>query len=331
MTERPVLRIAQVAPLPASLPPTRACRAAELVESLADELVRRGHEVTVFRGANSGHRDETTCWEHRDLDRIFDTAREFDLVHSHLDHLVLCLESHTSAPILTTLHDRLDRLSSEPLYWSARRHPHVSVSYAQRAPAHFLNWRKTVLPGIRLEGLRFQEHRGSYLAFAGRIDPWSDAPLAIEIGERAGVPIRLAAVEQQPTEEYFESAIRPLLSGSRVDYLGVLSADERAELLAGALALVVPSDPPAPFDLVGLEALACGTPLVCRGYGALQEALEAEEVALLIADSGEAIHALEWAQAVSRERCRAVVEQRFTAARMAEDYNDVYRALTRRH
>ncbi|MHC4506597.1 MAG: glycosyltransferase, partial [Planctomycetota bacterium] len=113
-------------------------------------------------------------------------------------------------------------------------------------------------------------------------------PLAIEIAERAGVPIRLAAVEPQPTAEYFDRAIRPHLSGSRVEYLGVLSADERAELLAGALALVVPSDRPAPFDLVGLEALACGTPLVCRGYGALQEALEGEAVALFIADSGEA-------------------------------------------
>jgi glycosyltransferase involved in cell wall biosynthesis len=331
MTEREVLRIAQVAPLAASVPPTRACRAAEVVKALADELVRLGHEVTVFGAPDLGRTDETARWERRSFDRIFDAAREFDLVHSHLDHLVLCLESHTSASLLTTLHDRLNRAGSGPLYWSARHHPHVSVSYAQRAPAHFLNWQKTVLPGIRLEGLPFREHGGSYLAFAGRIDPWSDAPLAIEIAERAGVPIRLAAVEQQPTEEYFERAIRPLLSGSRVEYLGVLSAEERPELFAGALALVVPSDPPAPFDLVGLEALACGTPLVCRGYGALQEALEGEEVALLIADSGEAIHALEWAQAVSRERCRALVERRFTAARMAEDYAAVYRALARRH
>jgi glycosyltransferase involved in cell wall biosynthesis len=331
MTEREVLRIAQVAPMAASVPPTRACRAAEVVKALADELVQRGHEVTVFSGSDFSRTDETARWERRDLDRIFDAAREFDLVHSHLDHLVLCLETHTSAPVLTTLHDRLDRLSSKPLYWSARRHPHVSVSYAQRAPVHFLNWRKTVLPGIRLEGLRFQEHRGSYLAFAGRIDPWSGAPLAIEIAERAGVPVRLAAVEQQPAGEYFESAIRPLLSGSRVEYLGVLSADERAELLSGALALIVPSDAPAPFDLVGLEALACGTPLLYRGYGALEEAFEGEAVSLLVAEPGEAIDAVEWAQAVSRERCRALVEQRFTTARMAEDYNDVYRALTRRH
>lgn len=331
MREHEVLRIAQLAPLAASVPPTRACRAAELVKALADELVRLGHDVTVFCGPDFGGTDETVCWERRDLDRIFDTAREFDLVHSHLDHLVLCLESHMSAPVLTTLHDRLDRLSSKPLYWSARRHPHVSVSYVQRAPAHFLNWQKTVLPGIRLEGLPFQEHGGSYLAFAGRIDPASDAPLAIEIAERAGVPIRLAAVEQQPTEEYFDSAIRPHLSGSRVEYLGVLSADERAELLAGALALVVPSDPPAPFDLVGLEALACGTPLLYCGHGAFEEAFEGEAVTLLITDPGEATNALEWVHGVSRERCRALVERRFTAARMAEDYAAVYRALAQRH
>jgi glycosyltransferase involved in cell wall biosynthesis len=182
-----------------------------------------------------------------------------------------------------------------------------------------------------LEGLPFQENSGTYLAFAGRIDPASHAPLAIEIAERSGVPIRLAAVEQQPTEDYFESAIRPLLSGSRVEYLGVLNAHERAVLLAGALAVVVPNDPPAPFDLVGLEALACGTPLLYRGYGALEEAFEGETVALLVTDAGEAIDAVEWARAVSRERCRALVERRFAAARMAEDYNEVYRALTRRH
>jgi len=331
MKERKVLRIAQVAPLAASVPPMRACRAAELVKTLAGELVRLGHEVTVFGGPDFGGAEETARWERRELDRIFDAAREFDLVHSHLDHLVLCLERQTSAPVLTTLHDRLDRPSSESLYWSARHHPHVSVSFAQRAPVHFLNWQSRVFPGIRLEGLPFREQSGSYLAFAGRIDPASNAPLAIEIAEQAGVPIRLAAVEQPPAAEYFERAIRPHLGGSRVEYLGVLSADERAELLAGALAVVVPGDPPAPFDLAGIEALACGTPLLHCGHGALGEAFEGEAVALLVASSSDAIDALEWAQAVSRERCRALVEQRFTAARMADDYNEVYGTLARPH
>ena len=98
MAEREVLRIAQVAPLAASVPPTRACRAAELVKALADELVRLGHEVTLFGGPDFGGTNETACWGRRDLDRIFDAAREFDLVHSHLDHLLLCLESHASRP-----------------------------------------------------------------------------------------------------------------------------------------------------------------------------------------------------------------------------------------
>jgi glycosyltransferase involved in cell wall biosynthesis len=330
MASAEVLRIAQVAPLPASVPPTRACRAAELVEALADELVRLEHEVTVFAGPDFAPGRESAPWERRDFVQIFDAGREFDIVHSHVDHLVLCLESHTSGPILTTLHDRLDGVNSEPLYWNARHHPHVSLSYAQRAPAPFLNWQATVYPGVRLARFPSREKRGSYLAFAGRIDPASGAHLAIEIAERAGVPIRLAAVEERPTAAYFESAIRTHLNGSRVEYLGVLEAAQRAELLAGALALVVPSDRPAPFDLVALEALACGTPLLYSGGGALEEAFEGEEVALPIADSEHAVDALERVDTLSRKRCRAFVGQHFTAARMAEDYEAVYRALARR-
>jgi glycosyltransferase involved in cell wall biosynthesis len=340
------MRIAQVAPLYEAVPPNAYGATERVVSYLTEELVRHGHEVTLFASADSktaaelvpicprglwrddGVRD-TLTHHIRQLELVAQNAARFDVVHFHGDPFHFPLARRLSCRHATTLHGQLLPADHGPLFREFSEAPLVSISNDQRRPVPWANWRATVYHGLPPGELLFREEPGDYLLFLGRITPEKRPDLAVQIARRAGLPLKMAAKIHPGERDYFRQVVEPLLAESRsfVDYLGEVGGRERREVLAGARALVFPSDWPEPFGLVMIEALASGTPVIALRRGSVPEVLEDGVGGFIVDSVEEAVEAVGRVGRLSRRRCRQAFEQRFTAERMARDYLAVYEKL----
>jgi glycosyltransferase involved in cell wall biosynthesis len=257
-------------------------------------------------------------------------ADEFDIIHSHVDLLSLPFAGLAEAPIVVTLHGRLDVAAVErimPLYPNVA---FVSISDHQRLPLEGvpIEWAATVPNGLDLTAYS-SEPRGSgeYLAFVGRLNPEKRPDLAIEIASRTGWPLRIAAKVDPTDEEYFEDEIKPLLKRApHVDYVGELSEADKPSCYAGAAATLFPSDWPEPFGLVLIESLAAGTPVVALRRGAVPEILEHGISGYICEDVDEMTESLKRAVALDPAACRARADA-FSVERMRERYERVYESV----
>jgi glycosyltransferase involved in cell wall biosynthesis len=338
------MRIAQVAPLFESVPPKRYGGTERVVSYLTEELVRQGHDVTLFASGDSvtaarliaacrrSLRLDKDCVDQLAhqvvlLEKVFRQAGEFDVIHFHVDYTHFPLSRRSPLPHVTTLHGRLDIPDLIPLYLEFPEMPLVSISNAQREPLLWVNWLATVYHGLP-EGLyRFRKERGTYFAFLGRICPEKRVDRAIEIAKRAGMPLKIAAKVDLVDRDYFETAIRPLLRDPLVEYVGEIGEQEKGEFLGNAYALLFPIDWPEPFGLVMIEAMACGTPVIAYREGSVSEVVDEGRTGFIVDTLEEAIQAAERIPELRRADCREVFERRFTVTRMARDYLRVYQSL----
>jgi glycosyltransferase involved in cell wall biosynthesis len=335
------MRIAQVAPLFESVPPQLYGGTERVVSYLTEELVRLGHDVTLFASGDSvtsAHLirccerslrlDEATrdhlAYQVLMLEEVAKRAAHFDLIHYHIDYFHYPLSRRQSTPQLTTLHGRLDLPELAPLYREYREMPVVSISDAQRAPLPHANWLATVHHGLPLDLLPFHPVPGSYLAFMGRVSPEKRLDRAIEIARRAGIELRVAAKVDPVDRSYFEAVIDPLLKGPYVEWVGEIGEADKGEFLGNALALLFPIDWPEPFGLVMIEAMACGTPVIAFAGGSVAEVVEPGVTGRIVGDVAGAVAAVASAAKMDRAACRRAFETRFSAARMASDYVALY-------
>jgi glycosyltransferase involved in cell wall biosynthesis len=338
------MRIAQVSPLYESVPPKLYGGTERVVSYLTEELVRLGHEVTLFASGDSvtqarlvpcspmALRLDPDCIDvlaHHVvmLERLFAEAHRFDLIHFHVDYVHFPLSRRHRTPHLTTLHGRLDIGDLVPLYREFEEMPVVSISDAQRVPLPWLNWLETVPHGLPADLHALREDRGGYLAFLGRISPEKRLDRAIEIARALGMPLRVAAKVDKVDQEYFDREIAPLLDDPLVEFMGEVNEEGKAELLGGAYALLFPVDWPEPFGLVMIEAMACGTPVVAWRQGSVPEVIEPGVSGFVVDDLEQAVEATRQVARLSRRRVREAFEARFTADRMARDYVSVYARL----
>jgi glycosyltransferase involved in cell wall biosynthesis len=205
--------------------------------------------------------------------------------------------------------------------------PLVSISHAQREPLASVWWLSTIHHGLPLDLYRLAPERGNYLAFIGRIAPEKRLDRAIEIAARAGVPLRVAAKIARDDLGYYNDKIKPLMQQPHVEFLGEISDADKQEFLGGALALVFPIDWPEPFGLVMIEAMACGTPVIAYRGGSVEEVIDEGVTGFVRDDIEGAVEAVARSATLSRERCRTRFEERFSVARMAEQYVAAYRRL----
>jgi glycosyltransferase involved in cell wall biosynthesis len=335
------LRIAQVAPLYESVPPKLYGGTERIVAYLAEELVRRGHEVSLYAAGDSTTSVPVIAGSPQSLrlsgldhlgpiyhlpmlSDVYDNTNRFDIIHSHVDCLSFPLARRAQVPTVSTMHGRLDLKEMLPIYRSYKDLPVVSISDDQRRPIPDLNWVRTVYHGLPRDVLRFSPKTSGYLAFLGRICPEKRPDLAIEIARCAGVPLKIAAKVDRNDRDYFETVIKPLLSSPGIEFIGEINETEKQPFLGGALALLFPVDWPEPFGLVMIEALACGTPVIARPCGSVTEVLRHGVTGFIGSSLEELIISVDKISDISRQHCRDEFESRFTSEVMAANYEHVY-------
>lgn len=264
------------------------------------------------------------------VDRVMEVAKEFDVLHFHIDYIHFPSCRLMALPTVTTLHGRLDVPDLAHVYRRFPEMPLVSISHSQRAPLDWANWAATVHHGLPATLYRYGEGRGGYLAFLGRVSPEKGLDHAINIARRAGMPLKIAAKIEKKDAEYYEMRIKPMLDSPGVEFLGEISERDKGAFLGDAVALLFPIKWPEPFGLVLIEAMACGTPVVAFPCGAVPEILEDGVTGRLVRDEDQAVQALQEVWRLDRLDCRLRFEQRFTADRMALDYLRVYREIASR-
>lgn len=336
------MRIAQVAPLFEAVPPKLYGGMERVVSYLTEELVRLGHEVTLFASGDSTTTAELVpCWPQamrldatvRDwiaphlhmLEAVYRRSADFDIIHFHLDYFPFSLFSRCDTPILTTLHGRLDLPELHPIFAAFENVPIISISNAQRRPMPSAGWLTTIHHGVPEDLLIPVPMERRYLAFLGRICPEKRVDHAIRVAERANIPLKIAAKVDKVDVDYFEAEIRPLIERSpQVELIGEINDAQKPAFLSGAMALMFTIDWPEPFGLAMIEAMACGAPVIAFNRGSVPEVVENGVTGFVVENEDEAFHAVQRIGSLSSRRIRAEFERRFTARRMAEDYLDAY-------
>jgi glycosyltransferase involved in cell wall biosynthesis len=341
------MKIAQIAPLMESCPPRHYGGTERIVSYLTEELVRRGHDVTLFASGDSrtaarlvrcsdiALRLNPAVKNHLPyhmimLDEVMRRADDFDVLHFHIDLLHFPLIRDFAGRTMTTLHGRLDLPDLRPFHAAFPEIPLVSISRAQRRPLpHGVNWVDNVPHGLPARLLSFTASpTGGYLAFLGRISPEKRPDRAIEIAMRAGLPLKIAAKVDAADQAYWDKVIAPMIrTHGNVEFVGEIDERLKAEFLGQARGLLFPIDWPEPFGLVMIEAMACGTPVVAFRAGSVPEVIDEGVTGLVVDTVEEAVAAVGRLGELDRGRVRATFEKRFTVERMADNYLAVYHGL----
>jgi glycosyltransferase involved in cell wall biosynthesis len=339
------MKIAQISPLMESVPPRLYGGSERIVSYLTDELVRQGHDVTLFASGDSvssanlvrcvpmalrldANVKDPIPYYMLMLDRVREMADEFDILHFHIDQFHFPLFRQIAQRTVTTLHGRQDLHDLKPLYVGFSDMPLVSISNSQRKPIANANFAATVYHGLPAQTLKPNyKPSGDYVAFLGRISPEKRPDRAIRIAQALGLRIKIAAKIDKVDEAYFREHIASLFNLPGVEYIGEIDERSKSEFLGEANALLFPIDWPEPFGLSMIEAMACGTPVLAFRCGSVPEIIDAGVTGLIVDSMDEAIRVMPQVLALDRRAVRQKFEQRFSASRMAKDYVQVYRSL----
>ena len=339
------MRIAQVAPLFESVPPQLYGGTERVVSALTEELVARGHDVTLFASGDSvtsgrlrpvverSLRLDDRARDHvaftmMELADVVDAATQFDVIHSHLDYYAFPFSRFSQTPMITTAHGRLDLPEVRSVYGHFPDARLVSISNAQREPLPAAGWLATVYNGIDFSSYRLRSEPGKYLAFLGRISPEKRPDRAIEVARALDMPLKIAAKIDDVDRLYFDQAVKPHLDHRLVEFVGEVNEHEKDKFLGEAFAYLFPIDWPEPFGLTMVEAMACGTPVVAMNRGSVPEVVQ-DGVSGFVCDSfQDFIAAVPRAAGLDRRACRDSALRRFSSSSMANGYEDVYRAIS---
>jgi glycosyltransferase involved in cell wall biosynthesis len=340
------MRIAIVAPLIEPVPPPLYGGTERVVSVLTEELVRRGHDVTLFASGDSQTSAKLfACCERGlrldervhdfvaysliEMGEVYARAKEFDIIHNHNDYLAFASARLATTPTVTTTHGRLDLPEVQRVYGYYREQRLVSISQNQRSWLPTARWVGTVYNAIDLDNYHFREQPGDYLVFLGRISPEKRPDRAIEIARDVGMRLIIAAKVDPADREYYEHAIAPLIRANRglVEFIGEVNEQEKDQLLGGAYAYLFPIDWPEPFGLTMAEAMATGTPVIAARCGSVPEVV-ADGVTGFVCDTlSGMIQAVSRVSEIDRRACRERVERLFSPAAMASGYEAIYRQV----
>ncbi len=339
------MRIAQVAPLWERVPPPAYGGIELVVGLLTDELVRRGHEVTLFASGDSitlaklesvhsqALRLDSTVkeygiYEMLQMSRVYEKASEFDIIHSHMGCAALPYGNLVKTPTVHTLHG-IFTPDNEKMFTHARSQPYISISDAQREPRLNLNCVATVYNGIDTSTYEFHEKPQDppYLAFLGRISPEKGTHLAIEIAKRSGWRLKMAGKVDVVDVDYYEQEIKPHIDGKQIEYWGEADHAQKNELIGGAVATLFPITWREPFGLVMVESMVTGTPVIAIELGSASEVIVHGKTGFLCHSVDECVEAIDKATQLNRNDCREHVLKHFSVERMTDGYEAVYQKV----
>ncbi|MEX0929071.1 MAG: glycosyltransferase family 4 protein [Balneolales bacterium] len=337
------MRIAQVSPLYEKVPPKSYGGTERIVSYLTEELVRQGHDVTLFASGDSKTRArliapcerslrEMKCQDplaHHfvEMQMVQDRLDEFDVIHYHIDYLHYPFSRWNKTPGVTTLHWRLDLPDLKELYRVFDDIPVISISNAQRKPQPHINWVSTVYHGFPEHLYTYYPGEGEYLAFIGRLSPVKRVDRAIKIAKRTGIRLKIAGNVNPEDETYFNNHIAWQLDDPLVEFIGEVGDDQKGEFLGKARAMLFPIDWPEPFGMVMVEAMACGTPVIAFNRGSVEEIIHHEKTGFVVETVDEAVEAVRRLGLINRADCRKHYENNFHVSRMAENYLKAYEIL----
>ncbi len=339
------LRIAQVAPLIESVPPAGYGGTERVVYHLTEELVRRGHDVTLFASADSrtsarlcplvekglrldGKQGKGVFLSLVQLEKVYDEMEgKFDVIHSHIDCFTFPFAKRTLVPTVLTLHGRLDIPEVVRVLRVYNDLNYVSISNSQRCPVPDINWVGNAYHGYPPEHFEFNDSPSDYFFYLGRFSPEKAPDQAIMLAKKNNVPLKIAAKIDPFERSYFNERIKPLLDDPLIEYVGEVTDKEKIELLKNARGLLNTIDWPEPFGLVMIEALACGTPVIVRRRGSSPEIIMHGKTGYICRSTGDFTRAIHDIGKISRHNCRKDFEERFTQKRMVDSYERLYYRL----
>lgn len=338
------MKIAQVAPLWERVPPPAYGGIELVVGLLTDELVRRGHDVTLFASGDSitlaklesvyprALRLDPTVKEYDvyimlQLSQVYERANEFDIIHSHIGCASLPYSRLVKTPTVHTLHGTFSP-DNEKLFSYVKEQPFVSISDAQREPRLGLNYTATVYNGIDVNRFDFkaQPDDPPYLAFLGRMSPEKGPHLAVQIAKKSGFPLKMAGKIDACDREFFETQVKPYF-GEQIEYLGEADHAQKDALMGGAIATLFPITWREPFGLVMAESMAVGTPVIALPLGSAPEVIAHGKSGFLCNNVDECVRAIDKAAKLDRRAVRDYVTQNFSVQHMVDGYEAVYQQL----
>jgi len=343
------LRIGLIAPPVVRLPPAGYAGTERIVAALAVHLHERGHRVTVFASGDSdlpcevvpvvpeavwarGVRGDTSAYRDMSVAMAWEQHERFDIIHAHVEHAAFLMAHHCPTPVVSTLHQRLDKGGVAQLIDRLPDIPLIAISDSQRRWNPDANWVATVHHGLDFDHTPTSRTGGDYLLLVGRLSREKGVEEAIEVARGTGR--RLVMAMKNPAEpeeaEMRRTVVAPAIDEGIVDWRGEVSGDERDRLMAGAFATLMLGGWPEPFGLVAIESMATGTPVIARRAGGVTETVQHGETGFLVDDVQEAILAVDRVGRLRRERISAYARGRFSAARMTTMYEQAYATVLAR-
>ena len=340
------MKILQVAPLWEDVPPKNYGGTELVVCILCEELVKRGHEVTLIASKSSNTSVKIIApikknlremgsimpsfYENIATSRAIEISSEFDIIHNHCGLSMIPYQQFFKAPVLTTLHGAFILQEEINVYKTFKNLPYISISNSQRQKNKELNYLSTIYNGIWVDKFEFQEKsnlKEPYLAFLGRISPEKGTHLAIKLAKETGWKLIIAAKVDKTDVEYYEKEIKPHIDNKKIVYIGEIGHEAKVELLKNAYAVVHAVTWPEPFGLIMVESMACGTPVLALNMGSIPEVIKHGVTGYIEDNIEDLIKRVKDIYKIDRFACRKHVEDNFSEKRMVDDYIKTYSKL----
>lgn len=338
------LRIAQLVGLTERVPPIKYGGVELVVCNLTEELIKRGHKVTLFASGDSETKAKlvSVCphplrkassplklaYSLLLIEELLKREGEFDIIHNHSGWFLFPFVKYfKKAKMVTTLHGRLNTKQSQLVLGYFRRLNYISISHSQRKYLSSLNYVANVYNGIKVDAFKFNAKPKDYLIFLGRISPEKGIEKAIKIAKLSKKKLKIAAKIDPVDREYWERKIKPQIDGKQIVYPGEIGHTRKVGLLKNAQALINPISWPEPFGLVMIEAMACGTPIIAPKRASVAEIVVNKKTGFVVNPKNlikESVKAVRKIDQIDRNECRKHVEKNFTVKSMVDGYEEAY-------
>lgn len=356
---RKKLKIAQLSTPFISVPPKTYGGTELVISYLTEELVRRGHQVTLFATKNSKTKAKLKyvfnelglgktqkllsniavklSWAHA-LPSLyhavlpFEEVKKFDIIHNHFHYYGLFFSNLVDIPILTTYHGDLSTAEKSPIekmiLEKYRKKPFIAISKSQRKKTKIkLNFLATIYHGIPLERFLWSEKPENYVVWLGRLTQKKGVDAAIQVAKRAGQKLIIAGTINPADQEFFQKKIKPKIDKKSIFYIGPVNHSQKVKLLKNAKALLYPVSWEEPFGLVMIEAQACGCPVVGLKRGSVPEIVKDGETGFVVESLDQMVQVLNQINQIDRGNCRRHAEKNFSLQRMVDKYEEIYQKI----